>query len=507
VNLAPVPPFGASRAAMRFLVFGVALSCVLFARRSLAVDRNAESAAKQAMSLALKDHAAGDDDGAVVRLQKARRACGGNRCSPFVQAALLRDLGAVEFLRGDRGKASGLFSDALDLVANLPWNPAFDASEVAAEWSAVKNERAALHEAPIKGDLDHVPAAEQAVDTPLPIYAELDVSGVAKVVVKYKVPGDDEFRPRTLRRFGGGWGGTIPCHDVKRGLLRYFLQAFDADGVPLANSGDVRHLYVVPIRWALQGEPPHLPGQSPPEPCAAGAAPEPEAAEPGSTPGAVGRARYVHLWIGIAGSIDLTTVPSGSDVCVSPSSSGFYCTTPYGADFPNGLTPASGGSGNSSGGPTSGNLRILATIDYAVNTHFLTGARFGYVMNSFPGAAASTAGHEISVPVHLELRETYLFGHEPLASSGFAPYGFVSAGYAKIDASQSSSAQYAGVDGQRPVEVWRMGGPFFVAAGGGLRYAFSPRVAFLVGLKAAVPFGSAGVLPTLAPEVELQYGF
>ena len=55
--------------------------------------------------------------------------------------------------------------------------------------------------------------------------------------------------------------------------------------------------------------------------------------------------------------------------------------------------------------------------------------------------------------------------------------------------------------------VWKMGGPYFVAAGFGARYAFSPRVAFLAGLKGTVPFGPAGVLPTVAPEVELQYGF
>ncbi len=424
-----------------------------------------------------------------------------------MQGALLRDIGALTFLRGDRAKASGLFSDALDLVPNLAWNPVFDAAELTNEWSAVKNERAALHEPRFEGDFDHIPAAEQAVKTPIPIYAELNVSGVAKVVVKYKVPGEDEFKRRTLPRFGGGWGGTIPCQDVKRGLIRYFLQAFDADGVPLANSGDVKHLYFVPIRWAIQGEPPHLPGQSPPEACTGEGPPEPEGPEPAAGLGPSPN-RYVHFWFGVSASIDLTAVPGGSDVCATPASSGFYCTNPNGSDYPaQGLTPLPGSSGNSSGGVTSGNVRVLVTIDYAVNTHFLSGVRVGYVGESYPGAAASTAGHEISTPIHLELRETYLFGHEPLANSGFAPYGFVSAGYAKTDVSQVGAAEVVGVDGSRPVQIWRMAGPFFVAVGGGARYAFSPRVAFLLGLKAAAPFGSAGVLPILAPEAELQYGF
>ena len=152
-------------------------------------------------------------------------------------------------------------------------------------------------------------------------------------------------------------------------------------------------------------------------------------------------------------------------------------------------------------------MRLLVTIDYALSTHFLTGVRAGYVSQSYPGAAASSDGHGLSTPLHAELRETYLFGRNPLARSGFAPYGFVAAGYGKFDTSNLSSVEVSGVVGSRPVLVWRMGGPFFAAAGGGVRYAFSPRVAFLAGLKATLPFGSAGILPSVAPELELHYGF
>jgi hypothetical protein len=485
-------------------------------RPAYAVDRNTEAAAKQAMSLALKDHAGGDDEGAMLRLQRARKACGTSKCSQFVRAALLRDIGAITFLRGDHSQASTIFSDALDVQANLAWNPVFDNAEVVAEWSAVKNERAAIHEPRIEGDFEHVPEGEQAVNTPLPIYAELNMAGVASVVVKYKVPGGDEFKRRTLRRFGGGWGGTIPCADVKRGLIRYFLQAFDADGVPLANSGDVKHLYFVPIRWTITGEPPHLPGQSPPEACTGEAPPEVEVPETATGPTPVGPARYVHFWFGASASIDLTTVPSGSDVCALTASkatvsSSFYCTNPDGSDFPsraaNSVSTTKGQSGNSPGGPTSGDIRVLFTFDYAVNTHFLGGLRIGYVAESYPGAAASNDGHGLSTPLHVELRGTYLFGNEPLTRAGFSPYGFAAAGYAKYDASETSSAQLDGVVGTRPIVVWKLGGPFFAALGGGARYAFSPRIAFLLGLKAALAFGSGGLMPSLAPEASLQYGF
>lgn len=512
----------ASRAApWRHLVWWLAFACLMATGRpASALDRKAEAGAKAALAAALKDHTAGDDDGAILALQKARKACGANRCSAVMRASLLRDLGAIQFVRGDHQKASTSFNDALELAPTLPWNAAFDGKEVVAEWATVKEERAAVHETPPQGDFEHQPESEQTVNTPLPIYAELNATGVAKVVVKYRVPGETEFKRRTLPRFGGGWGGTLPCQDMKRGLVRYFLQAFDSSGTPLANSGDLKHLFFVPVRWGIAGDPPHLPGQAPPETCKEGGQAEEETPESPAAAGSVApdSMRFVRLWIGVAGSLDLAVMPKGSDVCaltaaLKPANSTFYCTDPSGADFPSrsalggGASPLPGRSGQSTGGFVPGDVRVLLTIDYALSTHFLTGGRFGYVAQSYPGAAASNDGHGIGTPMHLELRETYLFGSDPLAHAGFAPYGFASAGYAKFDTSVLSAAVVQGVQGARPVNVWAMGGPYFVAAGGGVRYAFSPRVAFLAGVRAALPFGSAGTLPTFAPEFELHYGF
>ncbi len=503
------------RAFLRVVALLVIAVTLLGSAVALGYDRGSEIAAKQAMTLALKEHNGGDDDAAAYRLNQARKGCGASRCSKPTLGALLRDLGAYTFLRGEKAQASAILGEALEYAPDLAWNPAFDNKDVMAEWSAVQQERAALKEIPPEGDFEHVPEHEQLVDTPLPVYAELNATGVSKVVVKYRAPGETEFKRHTLRRFGGGYGGLIPCQDMKRGVIKYFLQAFDQDGVPLANSGDLRHLYSVPVRWALVGEPPHLPGQSPPEACKG--EPSPEVAEttgPGGGPGETDR--YVHFWIGVAGSLDITTIPSASNVCVlttalTPANSSYYCTTPSGADFPTrSLTatqPSPGKSGDSPGGITTGNVRVLVTLDYAVTPNFMTGVRAGYVAQSYPGAAAGNDGHEISAPIHVELRETYLFGDKPLAHAGFAPYLFLSGGYAKIDASQTSTEESPGVVGPRTVIVWSAGGPFFAAGGVGARYAFSPRVALLTGLKAGLAFGSAGVLPTLAPEVELQYGF
>jgi hypothetical protein len=67
--------------------------------------------------------------------------------------------------------------------------------------------------------------------------------------------------------------------------------------------------------------------------------------------------------------------------------------------------------------------------------------------------------------------------------------------------------QQTGIPGTKQVDAWLTGGPGFVALGFGIRYAFSPRVAFSLALKGSEAFGSARLFPTLAPEVALQYGF
>ncbi len=510
------------RFVLRLLVATATLAFAFaWGRPALAVDRRIDAAAKHALLVAAKDHAAGDDEGGILKLQKTRKSCGGNRCSAATRAAVMRDLGALQFLKGDKQKAAASFAEALDISGDVTWNAVYDAKEVVAEWAAVRNERAAMHETPPEGDFEHVPESEQVVDTPLPVYAEISVPGVAKVVVKYKVPGDPEFKRKTLPKFGGGWGGLIPCADVKRGLIRYFLQAFDSEGAPIANSGDVRHLYFVPIRWGITGEPPHLPGQSPPDACNGKGQSEEESPEPSpgrESPEPVSN-RFVRLWIGASVSLDLTTMSSAQDVCaltgaLTPANGSFYCTTPYGADYPvrtplpaPSSVPVAGKSGNTSGGITSGDVRALFTLDYAFSSNFLAGVRAGYVADGYTGAAASKDGKAISVPLHVEARTMYVFGSDPLAHAGFAPYLFGAVGYGMFDTSQTAQTQLSGVVGTRAVVVWKMGGPFFASTGLGARYAFSPRVAFLAGLRANLPFGSGGVLPSFGPETALQYGF
>jgi hypothetical protein len=534
--------------------FASVMLCALFAfsaMPALAADKRGEAAARAALKDAVADYLANDFDRAIVRLRKASKACAPSHCNDEITAALTRDIGVMQLAQGEVDKASATFLEALVAYPSLDWNPAYDRQGLRSEWEAAKDEASVFgHEQP-SGDLATVPPSEQVMRTALPIY--VDYGGkLASVVVKYKATGMTEFKKIRLSRVGKGWGGSIPCTDVVRGVVRYYIQGFDESDTPVAITGDPRHPLYVPIRWSISSSPPHLPGQEPPSQCGSGgqcpagsacgestieaSVPTLDNGEVCETGGqctsgrcASGRCAathtpegaaggYVRFWFGVAGSMDLTLVPSGNDVCLlnaqalPANSQGYYCTTPYGADFPTrsgaaeNATLVKGQAGQAQGGVVSGDVRLLFTFDYAASTHLLLGGRFGLVLNGYPGQAAVQNGHAFGPPIHAELRGTYLFGDRPLAHSGFAPLVLLAGGVGEFDASTTVGVVVNNVVGTRPMVAWQTGGPGFVALGGGLRYAFSPRVAFSMALKFSAAFGGA-FFPSMAPELGLQYGF
>jgi len=223
---------------------------------------------------------------------------------------------------------------------------------------------------------------------------------------------------------------------------------------------------------------------------------------------------YATWWVGIAGSAEFESLPSSQDVCVLTSSAmpansnGYYCTNPNGTDFPSQVTGAQnasllpGQAGAVTGGAHPGDVRGMFAVDYAVSPSFLVG-----VGNSYPGSAAIGDGHAFSSRLHLEARGTYLFGDAPLASTGFAPMAFVATGAAEFDGHTTTFVSMQNIAGQEPVVAWKTGGPWFLALGGGLRYQFSRRAAFMAAVRANAAFGGVGVLVTYGPEITFQYGF
>lgn len=297
------PAYEPVRSVLAFFVIVVTAGVV--ARPALAAKPHAEVVATDAIAKAEADYLAMNFASGAARLDKALRGCSPAKCSPDTQAALLRDIGTMEFRAGDRGFATKAFGDALKLQPSIDLNPSYDSPDVRAVWNATKAGVApsAAPAAPPppppvvaapppppappappppppvpppptfpqpKGDFTHVPVPEQTIDTPLPVYIEGGPAGVYHVLVRYKSSQespDAEWMHTDLTHVGHGWGGLIPCGAVLPGTTRYFIQAYNADMDPVGSNGDAKNPYQVPIREALAGPAPHLPNHVPPRGC------------------------------------------------------------------------------------------------------------------------------------------------------------------------------------------------------------------------------------------------
>jgi hypothetical protein len=229
------------------------------------------------------------------------------------------------------------------------------------------------------------------------------------------------------------------------------------------------------------------------------------------------------IWIGIAGSLDIVALPASDNVCLidtnaSPVNTvGYQCVDPGTSNnYPpivNGKrsTEANGhilrGMGNRvgdavGGGTAPANLRLTASFDYALTMNVLLGARVGYVLFTDPAASLGA----VFAPIHLEARGTFLLGKDALTKT-IAPMLLVAAGAGEFDASIGVVVQLD-TGGSRQENAWVTAGPFFAAAGAGLRFLLAPTVATTVAVKGQGAFGgSAGFLFSVAPELGVQLGF
>jgi len=491
--------------------FAIAFLGVLAAARGAHAGAREEAAAKSALKSAHAQHAGKHYARALQILSRAETACEPDQCSPTTLAMLLRDMGTMQVLSGSEDKARGNFSAAMSFDASIDLDPAYASDDVRRVWNDVKSPGS---DQP-SGDFDHKPPAAQKQGVPLPVYVEYHGSAhPASVVVRYELNGS--YRRLELVRVGSGFGNVIPCGAVKLGAVRYYFQGFDGEGLPILESGDKRHPFSVPVKASIDGPLPHLPNHRAPTTCGEGMVEEEEHAEESTSPQPTtpnASKGFARLWIGLSGSIDFTVVPGGSDVCArdpqgNPIDSNWACTsdTPtQGADFPKDATEAAtlvqGQSGKVLSGVQGANVRVKATLDYAVTANLLVGVAIGYVANAYQGSVSPKFA-----PIHVEAHGAWVFGDEPLAHSGFAPYAEIAGGVAEFDTNLTITAEQSTYAGSRPVQAWHVGGPGFVALEGGLRYAFSQRAAFLLGARATLAFG-IGVFPAFGPDATLAFGF
>lgn len=252
----------------------------------------------------------------------------------------------------------------------------------------------------------------------------------------------------------------------------------------------------------------------------------------------LGPAGTLHRWwLGLGAQADIYFMPQADNICklaeinvgqpneeVNPSlpqnKAGYNCVDPKtGMNFP-GTARLPAGTGtfindqfdahSVTGGPILGNVRILASLDMALNANMMLGARLGYVL--FTDPATGSPGSAFP-PVHLEARFTYLFGRDALISSTVAPLVFAGLGLGEFDAyipvTVNPLPPPAGPGGGAVSEnAWLTAGPFFFSVGAGARFRFSEHVALTAALKFEEAVGgTAGALPGIAPELGLQYGF
>jgi hypothetical protein len=261
----------------------ILLTCLGF----FLLPRAAFSAPKDAAASKIAEDAINNDylslrfNEAAKKLKSAVAMCAGNACSPQVRARIHRDLGVVLIAGLNKtGEGKKAFVEAVKADPSITLDkdlttPAIEQAFKAARGSSGAAAAPPPPSAPVGGpsaggDIVHTPASEQAVLTPLPVYAELP-SGItaSKVLVMYKPFGATDWQKMELKKLGSGYGGEIPCQAIgsTTGDLSYYIQANDAEGDVVASSGTRKAPNRVPIQNEIAGEAPHLPGRPAPAKC------------------------------------------------------------------------------------------------------------------------------------------------------------------------------------------------------------------------------------------------
>ena len=153
-------------------------------------------------------------------------------------------------------------------------------------------------------------------------------------------------------------------------------------------------------------------------------------------------------------------------------------------------------------------MRVMLSVDYALNANMLVGARLGITVFKYPGEAAYSDGRAWSLAssrLYLDARFTYLFGENALTKV-VAPIIFGGLGAASFDSHTDSGVTLSNAQ-SGTVSLWQTNGPFFFLLGGGIRASLSENLGATLAVRMNGSFGANGFIPTFGPEVGLAYGF
>jgi hypothetical protein len=481
---------------------------------------------------------------AAGKLQKAIALCkGAASCSSTVRARLLCDLGVIDFTMKREDDSRAHFAAALKEDPNVALDKDLSSTDVQHEFAEVKAGGGAAPAAPeaagagrsaagAKGDMAHAPITSQALLTPIPIYVELPEGVTAtKVYVRYKAPGQTEWKTVRMTKRGNGFGTEIPCMDVgdSLGELKYFVQATDAAGGIVASSGRMGEPYTVRIVAHVQGEAPHLPDRPPPTACSAASDCPPgfpgchtttkssgseacvsdDECSGGQTcvdgecggPGEGSSETLEHgpikrNWLSVGFEADGLLLPSANNACAG--GSGYTCFSSGGSYYAD--NPLQNADDLVNGGFTLATERVLFGYDRVVWENVTLGARLGFALGGGPQRPGGTA----FMPVHAEVRAAYWFGNNPFARSGFRFFVLAAGGMAEVDASVpvdvfANAAAYP--NDSQDKRAWKKAGQGFAALGGGAMYAITPSTGIVLEAKIME------MLPTSATGLGLQLGY
>lgn len=463
----------------RLLVFLSALcASPAFGAPAAKGSKTASKAIATAMDTYAKDR---DADQADAALLGAVAVCGQD-CSKAVLARAWMYIGLVKGSgEKDWDTAREAFSVALGFDPTVTLDPRFFTPTAQALFDGLK--RQSKEEDPSQVVARFEPGTQMGcwplvreveAFRPIPISCSTRVSGVVRVVLRYRAYGSDRWTRSELRREGDEWLGEIPCTELSGpGTWGMYVEAKDERDDALERIGSRERPLVFEVVEESAEPPPSLPGRPAPDKCVETTycpedmvgTPACEALKGRSGSGEVGscsatsdcdlgmdcvdgtcqaasictadadcpsegevcRAGLCELpetagkrdWFGVHFGADFALLGSANDVCTP--GGGFACFD--GADAYDG-TPYRDNGGGVASGLHMGTMRVMLAYDRFLFDRFSLGVRFGFAFSGAP---------EDFFPLHLEGRGTYYFGDLTRGLSTFVPYVAAGFGLAQVD--------------------------------------------------------------------------
>ena len=485
-----------------FLLLGLASSASAAGEK----DKEALKLHDQAIN---EDYLNADFPKATAKLKDALKKCGAAGCTPGVVAKLHVSLGTIlgaGMSKLDEAKEEfilGLKADPSVTVDSALTSPELDKVFAEAKKSAGGGTAgstgvgtAGPKKPPSSTDGDsgtHKVAAEQAVNTPVPVYMEpSEEQPSSKVTLRYKPFGSKTYKSLELKKMGKGFGGEIPCEDVTTtGDIKYFFALTDESGEAAGTLGTTKDPYKVTIKSEIDGEPPANPGQKAPDQCkekvdcppglpgcpAAGSSGSSGgkrgdkgwgasceetqqcstglvclngACEEGKDDGSGGagdkdpkKAKRNLVSLGL--QIDALLIGSQDNVCSPAAASSYACFVSGTSNQFDGTITSKSGTNGIQGGLGVADVRLLLGFDRQIlaNIPLTVGLRLGWAFGGSPspdnikpnGALANKQAPANSfLGFHAEVRAAYHF-FGAYESKKLRPYAFVGGGLAQVNAS------------------------------------------------------------------------